>query len=154
MGISSGPFIALLSPLMAQLFGLTRIAQAMGTMFPMTVPFMFLSSVIMGAIKDLTGDFLWAYLFSTICFFAAALGMLNTKRLHRARLAEAAQEAAAAKARAPAEEDPELGQNQVVVVVPEPSDSKEDSSEEDPRSPLNKNKNKSTAAEAPKHMGA
>merc|ERR1719191_1993868 len=50
MGISSGPFIALSAPMMAELFGVMRIAQVMGTMFPLMCPLMFLSSFCLGAI--------------------------------------------------------------------------------------------------------
>lgn len=83
MGFSSGPFFAVLSPIMADLVGKGGVAQAMGFLSFMSTPTFFTSAFLMGFIRDLTGAFRYACLFSATCYFIGFLAMLRVRRLKR-----------------------------------------------------------------------
>ena len=55
MVITSGHFIALSTPMMTELFGVMRIVKVMRVMFPMTSLLLFLSSVLLEAIRNASG---------------------------------------------------------------------------------------------------
>lgn len=97
MGLFSGPFIALLAPLMAELLGPARIAEAMGGLMLCNLLPFFASSLLMGLIKDLTGSFRYAYIYSALCFFTGSLAMLYVKRMKQAADLAAAKAAVAPK---------------------------------------------------------
>lgn len=87
VGLFSGPFASLFVPMCAELFGLERVPQALGYLFAVNGASGFLSSVIGGRIRDLTGDYSWSFVFyATVAAIGASNVLFNVRIRHMKRL--------------------------------------------------------------------
>jgi len=82
LGLASGPVIALVAPLLVELFGMERLPLALGPMMLTNGIGGFFSPAIAGFIRDLTDSYRIAFACCSIFMFLAGSIMLIVKLLH------------------------------------------------------------------------
>jgi len=90
LGLASGPVIALLGPLLVELFGMERLPLALGPMFFMNGIGGMLSPAIAGFIMDVAGNYRASFVVASIFLLLASFGMLIVRCLHSRQRASSA----------------------------------------------------------------
>lgn len=73
MGLCSGSIVVLLGVTMGEWIGQANFARAMGLVYFLKIPFMFVAGPLGGAIFDLTGSYDWAIILHAVTFLGVGL---------------------------------------------------------------------------------
>jgi len=84
-GLFSGPVIALLAPLLVELFGLTRLPVALGPLLLANGFGSMLAPAIAGHMRDFSGSYTVSFMIASACILSASFVSLFVRSLHSRR---------------------------------------------------------------------